>query len=77
MWQTDGGTKQSTRRGGTSLTEDLQTERERCSLAYIYIFLHKAQTKKKNTSQSRNMFKPAVTTLKSSRMAGAFSHPGP
>ena len=29
MWQTDGGAKQSTRRGGPSLTEDLQTERER------------------------------------------------
>ena len=25
MWQTDGGAKQSTRRGGPSLTEDLQT----------------------------------------------------
>ena len=29
MWQTDGGAKQSTRRDGPSLTEDLQTERER------------------------------------------------
>ena len=29
MWQTDDGAKQSTRRGGPSLTEDLQTERER------------------------------------------------
>ena len=29
MWQTDGGAKQSTRRGDPSLTEDLQTERER------------------------------------------------
>ena len=28
-WQTGDGTKQSTRRGGLSLTEDLQTERER------------------------------------------------
>ena len=29
MWQADGGAKQSTRSGGPSLTEDLQTERER------------------------------------------------
>ena len=29
MWQTGSGAKQSTRRGGPSLTEDLQTERER------------------------------------------------
>ena len=29
MCQTDGGAKQSTRRGGPSLTENLQTERER------------------------------------------------
>ena len=29
MWQTDGGAKQSTRRGGPSPTEHLQTERER------------------------------------------------
>ena len=29
MWQTDGGAKQSTRRGDPSLTEDLQTERKR------------------------------------------------
>ena len=29
LWQTDGGAKQSTRRGGTSLTKDLQTERQR------------------------------------------------
>ena len=29
MWQTGGGAKQSTRRGGPSLTEDLLTERER------------------------------------------------
>ena len=28
-WQTGGGAMQSTRRGGPSLTEDLQTERER------------------------------------------------
>ena len=28
MWQTDGGVKQSTRRGGPSLTKDLQTEHE-------------------------------------------------
>ena len=28
MWQTDGGAKQSTRRGGHSLTKDLQTEHE-------------------------------------------------
>ena len=29
MWQTGGGAKQSTRCGGPSLIEDLQTERER------------------------------------------------
>ena len=29
MWPTGGGTKQSTRGGDPSLTEDLQTERER------------------------------------------------
>ena len=29
IWQTGGGAKQSTRRGGPSLTEDLQTERKR------------------------------------------------
>ena len=29
VWQTGGGVKQSTRRGGSSLTEDLQTKRER------------------------------------------------
>ena len=29
MWQTGGGDKQSTGRGGPSLTEDMQTERER------------------------------------------------
>ena len=29
MWQTGGGAKQSTRRGGPSLTEDSPTERER------------------------------------------------
>ena len=29
MWQTDDGAKQSTRRGDPSLTEDLETERER------------------------------------------------
>ena len=29
MWSKDGGAKLSTRRGGPSLTEDLQTERER------------------------------------------------
>ena len=28
MWQTDGGAKQSTRRGGPSLTKDMQTEHE-------------------------------------------------
>ena len=28
MWQTDGGAKQSTHRGGPSLTEDLQTDYE-------------------------------------------------
>ena len=28
MWQTDGGAKQCTGRGGPSLTEDSQTERE-------------------------------------------------
>ena len=28
MWQTDGGARQSTRRGGPSITEDLQTERD-------------------------------------------------
>ena len=32
MWQTGGGGKQSTRRGGPTLTEDLQTKHERyCS----------------------------------------------
>ena len=41
-----GGAKQSTRRGGPSLTEDFQTERDRKrSVAYIYIFLHKALSK--------------------------------
>ena len=46
MWQTGGGAKQSTRRGGSSLTEDLQIEREcKRSVAYIYIFLHKAHNK--------------------------------
>ena len=47
MWQTDGGAKQCTRRGGPSLTEELQTECE-CwrSVAYIYIFLHKDEKKK-------------------------------
>ena len=29
IWQTDDGAKQSTRRGGPSLTEDLKTERQR------------------------------------------------
>ena len=29
VWQTGGGAKQSTRRGGPSLTEDLQTEHAR------------------------------------------------
>ena len=29
FWQSGDGAKQSNRRGGTSLTEDLQTERER------------------------------------------------
>ena len=29
MWQTGDGAKQSTRRGGPSLTEDSQTQRER------------------------------------------------
>ena len=28
MWKTDGGAKQSTRRGGLSLTKDMQTEHE-------------------------------------------------
>ena len=43
MWQTSGGAKQSTRRGGPSLTEHSQTEHERLrSVVYIYIFLHKA-----------------------------------
>ena len=46
MWQTDGGAKQSIRRGGPSLIEDLQTDHGRqCSMAYIYIFLHKAHSK--------------------------------
>ena len=46
MWQTDGGAKQSTRRGDPSLNEDLQTERARQGgVAYIYIFLHKAHNK--------------------------------
>ena len=48
MWWTGGGVKQSTRRGGPSLTDDLQTERERQgSVIYIYIFLHNAH---KNSS---------------------------
>ena len=34
------------RHGGPSLTEDLQTERERSrSVTYIYIFLHNAHNK--------------------------------
>ena len=46
MGQTDDRAKQSTHRGGPSLTEDLQTERERKrSVAYIYIFLDKAYNK--------------------------------
>ena len=46
MWQTGGGAKQSSRHGGPSPTEDLQTERERQrSVAYIYIFLHYAHNK--------------------------------
>ena len=46
MWHTGGGAKQSTRRGGPSLIEDLQTARE-CtrSVAYIHIFLRKAHNK--------------------------------
>ena len=45
MGQTDGRVKQSTCRGGPSLTEDLETEREhQCSVTYIYIFLHNATT---------------------------------
>ena len=45
-WQTDSGAKQSTRRGGPSLTEDMQTERERYrSVTYIYILLHRAHNK--------------------------------
>ena len=31
MWQKDGGAKQSIRRGGPSVTEDLQIERERAN----------------------------------------------
>ena len=34
MLQTGGGAKQSTRRGGPSLTEDSQTERERKPSVY-------------------------------------------
>ena len=46
MCQTGGGAKQSTRRGGVSLTEDMQTEHERLrSATYIYIFLNKARNK--------------------------------
>ena len=34
MWQTGGGAKQSTHRGGHSLTEDSQTKRERQHSVY-------------------------------------------
>ena len=40
------GAKQSTRRGGPSLTEDLQTELERQrNVTHICIFLHNAHNK--------------------------------
>ena len=41
MWQTDGGAKQSTSCGGPSLTEDMQTKRERQrSVAYTEYIAH-------------------------------------
>ena len=36
MWQTDDGAKQSTSRGGSSLTEDQTKPERKRSVAYIY-----------------------------------------
>ena len=56
MWQTGGGAKQSTRRGGSSLTEDSQTDRERQPSVYpsSCIML---------TRNSSNDEEEAITTL--------------